>query len=218
MSIHERINLFSSFYASNRPSNDYKYKSFYDLIAAYGCTFTPIKRPKGVKQGVKRYCYYNSTQVALAGKYAYCEGFYSSDEVGFPVLHAWLTDGQGNAIDPTLPYKSQTNQQYFGVALSLEFVLWHQGISGYSAILESDHAHRYKLLKEGFPANAIQNPSELDTLAQEAIKRRSIYAMSRMDDGNILIRLFKSSTPEAQSPAEALYYLATTLHKVAEKC
>ena len=213
MQIQELLQVYAQLHAGR--NRDLKYQSFYDLIAAYGRKFTPIPRPKNVRQGVPRHCYYNATQIARKGRHLYCEGFYISNEIGFPVSHAWLMDESGNAIDPTLDYKPETQQQYFGVALAFDFVKWHQSISKEAAILESDYIHHYKLLREGFPPAAVTNASDLDTLIQQATDQGVLYAAHPTPDGNVSIRQTKTEIPQVMRPANALVHLLKTTARIA---
>ena len=73
-------------------------------------------RPKGVRQGQKRKCFFNAFQLADRNSdYCYVEGW--ADDNGLLLEHAWCVDRSGNVIDPTWQYNPHI--VYFGVPLTM---------------------------------------------------------------------------------------------------
>jgi hypothetical protein len=59
-------------------------------------------RPKGVRKGRPKQCFYNATNLVLGCPgLVYVEGYYACKTLGIPLLHAWAVDAAGNIIDPT---------------------------------------------------------------------------------------------------------------------
>lgn len=92
--------------------------SIYKLVLDYGWWYEAISLPKGVRQRKKKECYFNASQLAFdRDQFTYVEGFAFSKGLAFPIQHAWVTDGMGQAIDTTweppsvvyagIPFKTQ---------------------------------------------------------------------------------------------------------------
>jgi hypothetical protein len=70
--------------------------------------------------GTPRECHKNSADLALADdSLIYCEGYALFKSGSLPTLHAWVTEGHGNAIDNTWPYPGVA---YAGVPFTSFFV------------------------------------------------------------------------------------------------
>jgi hypothetical protein len=70
--------------------------------------------------GTPQECHKNATDLALADdSLVYCEGYALYKSGDMPTLHAWVTDGQGRAIDSTWP---QPGVAYAGVPFTSLFV------------------------------------------------------------------------------------------------
>ena len=70
--------------------------------------------------GTPQQCHKNATDLALADdSLIYCEGFAMFNTGSLPTLHAWVTDGQGRAIDNTW---SRPGVAYAGVPFKSFFV------------------------------------------------------------------------------------------------
>ena len=78
--------------------------------------------PDGLRRGEPRCCTYNSLILGVF-EYGlvYVEGFAIRDNSVIP--HAWNVDDQRRVIDLTLCESEAKEREYFGVALSLDFVL-----------------------------------------------------------------------------------------------
>ena len=101
----------------NAPSHLGGYRSLGDFILKSGRSFAPSSLPSEVKRGRMKECYKNCASAVLFdhAPFTYCEGY----AVGvIPVMHAWLCDVDGNAIDPTW----KDGVEYFGVAINATYL------------------------------------------------------------------------------------------------
>ena len=95
-------------------------RSLHDLILEYGWWYEPVEVPKGIVTGERKQCFTNAAELALPDcSLIYCEG-YAIFKTGHPRLHAWVTDGKGNAIDNTWPTPGIS---YAGIPFTWEFVM-----------------------------------------------------------------------------------------------
>ena len=86
----------------------------------YGWWYEPVEQDKRFATGTPQECHKNATDLALADdSLIYCEGYALFKSGSLPTLHAWVTDGQGNAIDNTWP---QPGVAYAGVPFQSLFV------------------------------------------------------------------------------------------------
>ncbi len=85
-----------------------------------GFWYEPVELPKTMAIGTPEQCHTNAVNLALDDdSLIYCEGYALFQETSFPVIHAWVTDGHGNAIDNTWP---QPGVAYAGVPFKSLFV------------------------------------------------------------------------------------------------
>jgi hypothetical protein len=90
------------------------------FVVDYGWWYEPVDRPRTIALGTPQECHTNATDLALADdSLIYCEGFALFNSGSLPTLHAWVTDGQGRAIDNTW---SRPGVAYAGVAFKSFFV------------------------------------------------------------------------------------------------
>ena len=83
------------------------------LVLKLGRSFTPQRRPKGIRRGRKKRCYENAFEVMVEHEtLTYCEGFVLTEGLRIPVEHAWCIDEEGNVVDNTLP---DPGTAYFGI-------------------------------------------------------------------------------------------------------
>lgn len=89
----------------------------------------PFKERSPIRRGVPKQCFANCQGILLKlfkkgqhEAYTYVEGYASSGNLDFtfPVLHAWLTDQDGNVIDPT--WGNPEKSIYFGVPFKTDYV------------------------------------------------------------------------------------------------
>lgn len=80
----------------------------------------PAELPKGIALGAPQECHKNAVDLVLADdSLIYCEGYALFKGTSLPVLHAWVTNGKGAAIDNTWP---QPGVAYAGVPFKTQFV------------------------------------------------------------------------------------------------
>lgn len=136
----------------------WKYNSFYQIILDYGRVMPAKPLPKSIKRGLPKSCYFNCQKVLEKHKdLTYVEGYALPSSNIVPLIHAWLLDDKGEAIDPTW---ETPGLAYLGIPLSTEWVFsiiarrQQQGRTNYLAIFECNYLEEYSLLKQGLPANA----------------------------------------------------------------
>jgi hypothetical protein len=90
------------------------------FVLEYGWWYEPAELPKHVSLGTPQQCHKNAMDLAMADdSLIYCEGYALFKGSSLPTLHAWVTDGQGEAIDNTWP---QAGVAYAGVPFRVGFV------------------------------------------------------------------------------------------------
>jgi hypothetical protein len=95
-------------------------RTIQEFVLEYGWWYEPVAPPMNCAKGTPEECLKNAVDLALFDdSLIYCEGYalYTSDS--FPTIHAWVTDGHGNAIDNTWP---QPGVAYAGVPFRSQFV------------------------------------------------------------------------------------------------
>jgi hypothetical protein len=95
-------------------------RTFQQFVLEYGWWYEPAELPVKFATGMPQECHKNATELALADdSLIYCEGYALFRSGSLPTLHAWVTDGQGRAIDNTWPKPSVA---YAGVPFQSLFV------------------------------------------------------------------------------------------------
>lgn len=95
-------------------------RTMQQFVLDYGWWYEPAELPKHVPLGTPQQCHKNAMDLAMADdSLIYCEGYALSKGSSLPTLHAWVTDGQGTAIDNTWP---QAGVAYAGVPFRVGFV------------------------------------------------------------------------------------------------
>ncbi|MBD2132587.1 hypothetical protein H6F47_09145 [Sphaerospermopsis sp. FACHB-1094] len=136
-------------------NSDFLYKSVDCLVLAYGQPFT--KQIKSPFQGEPKSCCQNCYQALYDfPELSYCEGFAMNNNLGIPIIHAWLVNKNLEVIDPTWIGDRFQNCTYFGVVLTDDFVLEMTGKTERYGILESDYVMDYQLQRQGFPSHALK--------------------------------------------------------------
>ncbi|WP_158835165.1 hypothetical protein [Streptomyces sp. NRRL S-350] len=103
---------------ANRPISGWAYRSVFELVLEHGRWFNPVSLPAAIPRGPERECFHNAAAIERAHPHLrYVEGF--AIVTGSPVAtaHAWCTDGDGNAIDPTWTELGE-DTAYFGIPLA----------------------------------------------------------------------------------------------------
>ncbi|MFF2521447.1 hypothetical protein [Streptomyces liangshanensis] len=94
----------------------WKYRSVYELVAAHGRWFTPGVLPEQVRPLPERQCFANAAATEWEHPHlAYTEGFAVAAGSPVPTAHAWCTDADGHAIDPT--WSELGGGAYLGIIL-----------------------------------------------------------------------------------------------------
>ena len=79
-------------------------RTIQQFVLEYGWWYEPAKLDVKFARALPQECHKNATDVALADdSLIYCEGYALFRSGSRPTLHAWVTDGQGRAIDNTCP-------------------------------------------------------------------------------------------------------------------
>ena len=109
----------------------------YELILSRGQEFTNVNKELSLKirktYGLKnKQCFANCQRMAFYQGFTYYEGLALST-VWIPVSHAWLVTPEGEVVDPTWmrPRKPLTANDYFGIAVPVDFICKHQQRTGY---------------------------------------------------------------------------------------
>ncbi len=91
-----------------------------EFVLEHGWWYEPVELPKHIATGIPEQCHTNAVDLVLHDdSLIYCEGYALLKETSFPVIHAWVTDGNGNAIDNTW---TQPGVVYAGVPFKSSFV------------------------------------------------------------------------------------------------
>lgn len=91
-----------------------------EFVLEHGWWYEPVELPKHIGTGIPEQCHTNAVNLALDDdSLIYCEGYAIFKDRSLPVIHAWVTDGNGNAIDNTW---SQPGVAYAGVPFKSLFV------------------------------------------------------------------------------------------------
>lgn len=95
-------------------------RTIQQFVFEYGWWYEPVEVPKDIAAGQLHHCHKNAAVLADEGKaLVYCEGFAVFKPGMSPTLHAWVTNGQGSAIDNTWP---KPGVAYAGVPFKSLFV------------------------------------------------------------------------------------------------
>jgi hypothetical protein len=95
-------------------------RTFQEFVLEYGWWYEPSELDLNIATGTPQECHKNATDLALADdSLIYCEEYALFKSGSLPTLHAWVTDGQGRAIDNTCP---KPGVAYAGVPFKSLFV------------------------------------------------------------------------------------------------
>ncbi len=116
------------------------------FVLDYGWWFEPVTLPEGICCGAEQECHKNATELASdTGSLIYCEGFAKFQDGSMPVLHAWITDGHGRAIDNTWRVPGVA---YAGVPFKTNFVITTALANHATISLLDDWQNDYPLRRE----------------------------------------------------------------------
>ncbi|HEV2293557.1 MAG TPA: hypothetical protein VGR35_06855 [Tepidisphaeraceae bacterium] len=146
MNEHER-NLLSQLLRSgqsrglNRPIT----RTGCEFVIEYGWWYTPTAIPCHLSPGNRRECFKNAFDLAFENAdLTYVEGYATLDG-GLRIHHAWVTDGQGNAIDNTWP---RAGAAYAGVPFDTKYVNLNHVKNEAVICLIDDYLHDWPLLRD----------------------------------------------------------------------
>ncbi len=116
----------------------------YKFVIDYGLWYEPHELPNDLSRGDDQQCFMNALDLASDKKELfYVEGFAIYTATSLPVHHAWVTTGDGKAIDPTW---DSPGAAYAGVPFRLSFLLTTVlAEKGINSILD-DYQHDWPIL------------------------------------------------------------------------
>lgn len=95
-------------------------RTMQEFVLDYGWWYEPVKLPEHIALGTPQECHKNALDLATDDdSLIYCEGYALFEGSSLPTIHAWVTDGQGKAIDNTW---SPSGVAYAGVPFRPGFV------------------------------------------------------------------------------------------------
>jgi hypothetical protein len=96
-------------------------RTIYEFVLEYGWWYAAAEVPRSVEAGKQQQCHRNAAILARDNdSMVYCEGLALFKSGMSPTIHAWATDGDGNAFDNTW---TQPGVAYAGVPFKSLFVL-----------------------------------------------------------------------------------------------
>jgi len=118
-------------------------RTLQEFVLEYGWWYEPGALPGKISRGTPQECHKNATLLTVEDdSLIYCEGYALFRDASAPRLHAWVTDGEGRAIDNTWP---QSGVAYAGVPFQSLFVTMTT-LRNHAAIsLLDDYRNRYPL-------------------------------------------------------------------------
>lgn len=121
-------------------------RTLQEFIREYGWWYEPTDRPAHLPLGRLNECHNNASLLTLQDDtLIYCEGYVLYKVGCCPVLHGWVTDGTGRAIDNTL---EPPGLAYAGVPFTHLFVAMTTLENGATISLLDDWTHKYPLRGE----------------------------------------------------------------------
>lgn len=100
------------------------------FVLKYGYEFSgAIELPSHVQRGEMKLCFGNAALMALAfpEEFIYTEGYAYQEGIPITLAHGWLTNRQGQVVDPT--WGIDKHVDYFGVLVKPEYVRPRAGLS-----------------------------------------------------------------------------------------
>ncbi len=121
-------------------------RTIQQFVLEYGWWYEPVEVPPHIVAGVPNQCHKNAADLMSHDKSLfYCEGYALFESGTSPAIHAWITDGNGRAIDNTWPHPGIA---YAGVSFKSLFVTM-TSLKNHAIIsLLDDWQNRYPLRGE----------------------------------------------------------------------
>lgn len=121
-------------------------RTLQEFVREYGWWYEPNERPPQIALGTPNQCHTNAADLMLAdNSLIYCEGYVLYRLGCIPVIHGWVTDGTGRAIDNTL---EPPGLAYAGVPFTGLFVATTSVTNGAVISLLDDWTNLYPLRGE----------------------------------------------------------------------
>ena len=118
----------------------------YEFLLEYGWLYLSAPLPTGIRAGRPNECFNNAFRLAMDGhSLTYCEGLVLAPKGQSAIPHAWVSDGNGRAIDNTLVV---TAPAYFGVPFKTGFLNdYHLAPAAIVGLLD-DYEKDWPILKD----------------------------------------------------------------------
>lgn len=122
-----------------------RYTGLADFLLQHGRQFAIKPFPGEFRRGKAQHCFKNCAQLAMRySRLTYCEGYAAGV---IPVLHAWLMDSDGQAIDPTWTGNDRPQaSDYYGVPIKTRYVIEHAASRSLHAPMLDDWSHNFPIL------------------------------------------------------------------------
>lgn len=116
------------------------------FVKRHGSWYEPAARPSGLPIGKPNRCFVNAFMLALEDStLTYCEGYALASPDSAKALHAWVTTGDGNVIDPTW---HDPGVAYAGVPFQTQFLNLTHLKNGQLISVLDDYVNNWPLLGE----------------------------------------------------------------------
>lgn len=130
---HETIGYLKDMSKCRRTPTGWRFNSVEHFVLVHGRGFVRAALPKGCRLGPLGQCFRNSICLATSRRLLYVEGYARWRKDGYPFLHAWCADQDGNAYDPTWP----DGMDYYGVTIDVPYAIERRKVSKWQSVLDS---------------------------------------------------------------------------------
>lgn len=114
------------------------------FLLRYGSLHQTQALPKGIERMPYGECFENATSLAIERGWLYAEGIALHKGL-IPMTHGWCLDKNVTVVDPT--WNHPEDNEYFGIALTVEEVVREQFQWGYHGILDSPNGPNLDFMK-----------------------------------------------------------------------
>lgn len=169
-SVHSFLASMAEMQSTMSGREDLAYSSYEELILENGHYMVSRQFPRW-ERGKLGDCYKNAALQALECYYDgdpyfyYCEGYAKTPKCPIPVQHAWVAyldnvrPKRWCALDVTWEYDPET--AYLGVPVQLKFLVDTITRTGSYGLLCNDYRDQHRIIREGFPPNALCTDEEV---------------------------------------------------------
>jgi hypothetical protein len=128
------------------PTKGVGIRTIQEFVLEYGWWYKPTALPAWIAPGTPQECFKNATFLTVEDdSLIYCEGYALFRHGSAPRLHAWVTDGHGQAIDNTWPHSGVA---YAGIPFQSLFVTMTALKNGATMSLLDDYRNLYPLRRD----------------------------------------------------------------------